>query len=141
MTRLDRIVVTAALGMIAVGAFSCGDDDIAGLSSDEGLVTVSLAGPGHNDGAVLVTISGPGFLDARAANSSYRVYWRLTSATELRVIVLGSVSDGPLFTVRVPDPARVSRYRGTVLQVADRYNAMRESVSDYDVTITAAQGG
>jgi hypothetical protein len=134
-------MLTAAVGVIVAGALACGDEtDIGGPSSNEGPVTVSLATPNLSDGAVLISITGPGLLEARPANSTYRVYWRLASASEMRVLVLGNIAEGPLCTVRVPDARSASGYSGSILQVADRANELRTSTDDYSLTVESAAG-
>ncbi|UCG88748.1 MAG: hypothetical protein JSW71_09510 [Gemmatimonadota bacterium] len=141
MRHVERWMLTAALGVIVAGALACSDEaDIGGPSSGEGPVTVSLTTPHASDGALLVAVTGPGPLEARPANSTYRVYWRLASAAEMRVLVLGNITEGPVFTVRVPDPRNAAAYSSTVLQVADRDNELRTSTEDYSLTVTSAAG-
>ncbi len=141
MKRAELWIMTAALGVIVAAAPACSDDtDSTGPASDEGPVTVSLTTPHVSEGALLVAVTGPGLLEARPANSTYRVYWRLASASEMRVLVLGNITGGPVFTVRVPDPRNASAYSGTVLQVAARNNELRASTHDYSLTVASATG-
>ena len=133
--RLDRTCMTAVVAVGVVLAAGCGD----GTDPPQpGLATVSLTTPNSDDGAVLVRVTGQGLSSAQASSSSYLVYWRLVSETELHVAVFGSVSAGPMFTVQVSDVRQLSAYTGTVEQVADRNDALRSSLSGYGVTVSSA---
>lgn len=131
-TRLSlRSALTVAV--LALAAAACGDS----TSSTPRTLTVSLASA-TTDGAVLLTLSGPELPAPQPANPSYRVFWRLASSGEMRVMVFGALAEGPLFTMVVPG-GRASDYAGSVLQVADRSDALRSSVSGYQIAISAAE--
>ena len=135
MNRTRSLWVGALVAVAAVG-ISCRDTI---EPPREGPVTVSLATPRADDGAVLITVTGPGVGTLAPANSSYTIFWRLVSTTELRAIVLGNVVAGPLFTMRVPDIGNVSGYAGTVTQVANRTDELQEDRAGYGVQIAAAE--
>jgi hypothetical protein len=100
---------------------------------------VSLTTPNADDGAVIVMISGPNLATIQPADSHYVVYSRLASAQEARVIVIGNLVAGPLFTVRFGAPHLISAYSGAVQQVATRGDSILSSTVGYRVTVSAAR--
>jgi hypothetical protein len=85
-----------------------------------------------------VTITGPGVSTVQAVNSSYLLYFRLASDGEMRVIVVGNLVAGPLFSVGVADVGNLGDYVVTVTDVATRADAARASLAGYGVTLTTA---
>jgi hypothetical protein len=98
-----------------------------------GTIVVELASPHGDDGALSLTLTGPGVSGIQTANSSYRAYWRLVSDGEARVILVGSIAPGPLFTVSVGDVNDLGAYRATLAEVANRDGVLRETAG-YAVT-------
>lgn len=136
MTRTPFLVLTVCSLAAAIGMGACGDGP---SGPTPGTATVSLTSPA-TDGGMLLTLTGSGLTEPKAANPSFTVYWRLVSATELRVAVFGAITAGPLFTVDVLDVSSVGAYQGTVLQVADRSDQLRTDLSAYSLTATASAG-
>lgn len=140
MTR-TRFLVMALLTAAAVG---CADKATApgnpppAPPPPPGSAIVSLVTPNTDDGAVAVTLHGPGFSNLATASSGYLFYSRLASDTLARVIVLGNVSAGPIFTFKTASGAALSAYTVSVDQVANRADAMRATLTNYSLTITAA---
>lgn len=137
MTRrtLFRSALPAAALILAIGA--CSDDNGAGVPVP-GTLTVSLTSPA-TDGAILLTLTGPQLTTPQSANPSFKLYWRLVSSTEMRVMVFGTLATGPLLSVSIPDIAHAAGYKGTVLQVADRDDALRNGLSGYGITVSTGQ--
>lgn len=135
MRRTSRAIMIVAAGGLVIAALAC--DCPTGVCG-AGPATVSLVTPNTGDRAILVTITGPGLENIKRANSSHSVHWRLISAQEARVVVFGNLTDGPVFTINVPDREDLSGYSATVLQVADRNNRLRESTAEYEIRISAA---
>jgi hypothetical protein len=102
-----------------------------------GTATVSLVTPNADDGAVLVTLTGPGLANAQSASSSYHVYWRAVSPSEVRAIVVGDLSAGAVLTVSIDDVSKVGQYGGTVVEAASRNDVVRTSVAGYGVKFAA----
>lgn len=102
-----------------------------------GTATVSLVTPNGDDGAVQLTLTGPGLANAQSASSSYNVYWRAVSPTEVRAIVVGNLSAGAVLTVSIDDVGKVGQYGGTVVEAASRNDVVRPSVAGYGVTFAA----
>lgn len=126
---IGAIVVAALAGLPA-----CGDDATAPPTS--GTATVSFVTPSTDDGALLLSITGPGIRDAQSASFNYRAYWRVVSATELRLIVVGDLASGVVATVTVNDLGRIGEYQARVLEVASRTDVVRASTAGYGVTLT-----
>ena len=99
---------------------------------------VSLMTPNANDGAVIITLSGPDLGTIQPADSHYVVYSRLANSQEMRIIVLGDLVAGPVFSVRLSAPHAMSAYAGTVQQVATRSDSILSGTAGYGVTISPA---
>jgi hypothetical protein len=96
---------------------------------------VSLSQVAADDAGLSFTITGTGIVGARAAASGYAVYWRLVSANELRVIVLGRLAAGPLVSIEVADLNQLTNFQSTVVEVADQRGAPREQLGAYRVSV------
>ena len=123
----------AAIAIVALAGLA---DCKGAASPTPGTVTVSFHTPTTDDGAVLFMLTGPGVREAQAASSTYKVYWRVVSATEVRFLVVGNLSSGVVATVTIDDLAKVGEYAGTLLEVASRTDALRSSVSGYSISIS-----
>ena len=143
MTR-TRFLVMALITAAAVG---CADKATAPTNpppssppppAPPGSAIVALVTPNSDDGAVAVTLHGPGISNLATASSGYLFYSRLASDTVARVIVLGNVSAGPIFTFKIAGGAGVSAYTVSIDEVANRADAVRSSLTNYSLTITAA---
>jgi len=123
----------AAIAIVALaGLADCKGD----ASPTPGTVTVSFHTPTTDDGAVLFMLTGPGVREAQAASSTYKVYWRVVSATEVRFLVVGNLTSGVVATVTIDDLSKVGQYAGSLLEVASRTDAVRSSVSGYSISIS-----
>jgi hypothetical protein len=71
----------------------------------------------------------------RSASSDYLVYWRLVGPEEARVLVLGDITTGPLFTVDLNAANRLGEYGASIDQVATRTDALRSGVSGYELEL------
>lgn len=131
MRRTIRTV--ASVGLVL---FLAGCEDGSGPDRP-GTAVVSLVTPNNNDGAVAVTLRGVAFSDVAAASSAYRVYWLLASADEVRVIVVGNIIAGPLFTVQLSDIGRIDDVEAAVTDAATRTDAARDNLTGYGVTLGA----
>jgi len=127
---------TFSAALVAIALVSLANCKAEPAGPAAGTLVVSLAGPNTDDGAALFTLTGPGIRDAQSANSAYRVYWRLVSATELRLLVVGNLSSGIVATVSVDDRSQLSQYAGSVLEVASRDDVVRQSISGYRITVS-----
>jgi hypothetical protein len=99
---------------------------------------VSLTTPNGDDGAVSVTLTGPGLTTLQVSSSSTLFFSRAVSDSEARVIAVGNLAAGPLFTFKVAAGHQLSAYSATVVQVATRSDSLRSNTSGYKLAITAA---
>ena len=102
-----------------------------------GSAVVSLTTPNSNDGALVLTLKGPGLTTMQASSSSNLFYSRAVSDSEARVILVGDLSAGPMFTFKVADGKQLSAYTATIGEVATRDDALRTSVTGYTLLISA----
>jgi hypothetical protein len=129
--KSEKLVALAAVAAVSL-ALGCGGEDPP-LPPVPGNIAVSFVDPNGTDGAILFTITGPGMTNLVAAGSSLRMFTRLVAPRELRVIVVGNLGNGPLFTMDVPNTNDVSGFTATVTQVADRNDELRGSVAGYSL--------
>lgn len=135
MIRKD--ILLAAVVAVAGLAMGCGGEEV--LLPVPGNIAVSFFTPNSTDGAVLFTVTGPELIDFAPANSSARMFTRLVAPREMRVIVIGNLGNGPLFTMRVPNTNDISGFSATVAQVADLNDDLRGSVADYRIDFPLPQ--
>jgi hypothetical protein len=142
MIKLRGVLV--ALTVIAAG-IGCGDKATAPNPPPPpppppppGSAVVSLATPNADDGAVIVTLQGPGLSTIQSSATAYVLYARVASAQEARVILVGDLAAGPLFTFKLGAGQAVSAYTASVQQVATRGDALRTSTTGYQLTVAAA---
>ncbi|HSU14775.1 hypothetical protein [Longimicrobium sp.] len=126
----------AALLVAAALLSACGGGDGTGSAAPgPGVLTVTLDNPNAGDRALVLTLSGPAAVtDVQPAVATNVVYTR-TQGTTTRVAVFGTIADGALLQVSVPDAGRAGEYSATVQEAADAGNAARGSVSGYSATV------
>ena len=96
-----------------------------------GLVGVSVASPNSDDGAMLFSVTGT-FQSIQAA-TAYQVLSYAPTTTVTKVMVVGPIVSGPVFSLNVADkslPVAV-----TMDQVAARGSYVLRTPSGYRVTI------
>jgi hypothetical protein len=130
MTPMRWTRIGLSLAILGVG-LACGGGS---TGPKAGTATVSLVTPNADDGAVLVTLTGPGLANLQSGNSAYHVYSRVVSAGEVRAIVVGDLTAGPLVNVTVDDVGKIAQYRGTVTDASARSDDARASLAGYGVT-------
>jgi hypothetical protein len=102
-----------------------------------GIVVISLSTTNVDDGAALISVTGPGLSAVQSASGSTEIEWRLASPNEIRAIVMGDLVTGPILTAQAADLRRLSEYRGTVEEVADRDGVLRAGLAGYAVTVVS----
>jgi hypothetical protein len=128
--------ILAMVALLSVGA-ACSDEP-TGTPVDPpgaGMLVLYLTTPHADDGVVMFELTGPAIDGATAANGSLRLFTR-RAGDVLVGVVLGAVSDGPVVTLQVPDVGTAGDYRARVLEVADRQDALRASLTGYAITVT-----
>jgi hypothetical protein len=132
-----------AMHRCAIGAAGCallllttGCSDSSGTPPDDnGPVRVALATPSADDGALLITITGPGLTAIEPASPSYAVFWSAVNENETRVIVVGDIVDGPIFTATAPEGVAASEFAAGVMEIASRTDALRASLAGYSLSV------
>lgn len=124
-----RVIALVALTVLP----ACGSETAPPTS---GTATVSFVTPNADDGAVLVALTGPGVRDAQSSSFAYKAYWRVVSANELRLLIVGNLAAGVVATVTVDDLTKLGQYHATVLEVASRADVVRSSTAGYGFTLT-----
>jgi hypothetical protein len=133
MNAIRRVTYGAVAGALLLGTSACGDS--GDPSGDGGPVRVSLATPSADDGALVITVTGPALSAVRPASSSYSVFWRVVNDQETRVIVVGNIVDGGLFTATPPDGVAASELTAAVMEVASRTDVLRPNVEGYSLSV------
>ena len=130
MTRSRWIFVMVTA--LSVGA-ACSDDP-TGSGARAGTVILRLTTPHADDGAMTFEVSGPPIDSATAADASLRLFTRRSNSTTIVGVVVGAVTNGDVVALQVPDVGAASGYTARVLEVADRENVLRASVTGYALT-------
>ncbi len=120
-------VVLCALGLVA----GCGTKQPVGPVAGE--LVVTLTSPGAADGAVLLRLVGP--VDEVKAERGYLVESAALSDGITRIVVVGTITTGPVARISIPDMSQASQYFGLVEQVADRGSYALLSVAGYSVSV------
>ncbi len=135
--RSTRIPVAIALCALLATSLACGDDDNGSTGPPDpvpGTLTLTLGTPHLDDGALLLRLEGPDM--TQVGLSAPDLYLRfLEDQTGVTAVLVGDVSEGDLLTFHVPDVNRVSSYSATMLEAANRSNAVRVSLAEYTLTV------
>ena len=109
---------------------------LAGCGDPTGtdVVAVHLATPSADDGAVALTIIGTGFAEVTPARPDYYVLVRQETPDTLKVMIFGTITDGPLLLLAVDRTRHIQVFSATVTDVARRDNSERDGIAGYDVT-------
>jgi len=125
--------VLALVAALSLGA-ACSDYSTGG-DGRAGALTVRLTTPHVDDGAVMFEVTGPPIDSVMAVNASLRLFTRRAGGATIVGVVVGVVANGTVVTLHVPDVYAAARYTATVLEVADRQDALRTSLAGYALTV------
>jgi len=135
--RNTRIPVAIVLCALLSTSVSCGDDDNGSTGPPDpvpGMLTLSLGTLHLDDGALVLRLQGEDITQvALAAPGLYLRF--LEDQTGVTAVFVGDVVSGDLLTFHVPDVNSAASYAGTVLEAADRSNALRGSLAEYTLTV------
>jgi hypothetical protein len=93
-----------------------------------GWLTLQLASPRNDDGAVQFSVSGPGIDSVKIVG--YDGFATITDGTA-NLLVAGSVGNGDVARIFVPNVAYTSQYRATVAAAAARSTYALQSIDTY----------
>ena len=132
-TGVARYVLAMLLS--ATMAWSCTDDSTGPVAAepDPGFLTVELTVPPANrDIGVLLQLEGPAIEALRAPGLDL---YESTAPGQHRIVVAGSIRQGPLLQFQVPDRGQRSLYRVHLLQVTGEDYGLRDA-GKYRAAIT-----
>mgnify|MGYP003575896336 CR=1 FL=1 len=125
--------MVSVLAVLAVAA--CTDDSGVGMPPHPGTLTARLITPHDDDGAFTFELTGPTVESPTAADGSLRLFVRRVDASTVRGAVIGTLTDGAVVTLHIPDVGAAADYSARVLEVADRGNALRSSLAGYALVL------
>lgn len=123
---------------LALGLFGSGCNDAAVAPPVPGEVWVVLSTAHSDDGAIVFTLAGPGIGDLEPASTDHVLYLRRVSADEVRVLVVGNLTNGVVLRAGVADVNDLTAYAARLAEVATRDDQVRESIGDYALQIATA---
>lgn len=133
--RTRRLLTVLLLSGASAGvAAGCGDDD-GPTGPVPGTVQVSLVTPNVDDGAVLFSVTGGEIGEPTSANAAHVFFFRRQASSSVTVAIVGDLTDGPLLEFDVPDVGDIGLYTATLLEVSDRTNRLRATLTDYDLPL------
>lgn len=137
---MNRIRVVT-LAIVAAAAVGCkdegGDRPPVGPGSNPTSLVVTLTTPNGDDGALMFTVRGPEMLAVTSASSSYLVFSNLAVQGQARVIAVGDLRPGAVFTIAVTGAHEPADYTVSLEQVATRADALRSNLAGYKATVSA----
>ena len=131
--RRFRYLALAALTLLVA---NCSSSSGNGSGPVPGFLTLTLSTPNANDGAVLLKVQG-GAIDsvvggAMVASGSYVI-----NPTFTRVVAAGTIVDGIIARIHVPDVGLAASYSATVEQASIRTAPFtQQNLSGYSIAIT-----
>lgn len=125
-------VVLAAITIACSGDANTGGTEPVS-TINPGFVNVTLATPNSNDGALLLTLSG-GTMDSLTASAG-TIFFASTGTNTFRVMVAGTIGDGPVVRFWMPDRRNVSQYVATLEQAAVRSTYEQQDIGGYSLSI------
>ena len=125
-----RLSIAAAIVLVAA---ACSTDPVGEEPPPTVALLLRLNSPHTDDGALLFTLTGPAIDSATTTNAALRLFTSRVSDTTLVGALVGPVESGAVVTLHgAGEPAR---YLARVLEVADRRNFLRESLTGYALTV------
>jgi hypothetical protein len=103
-------------------------------SPTPGLLKVNLTTPnGGADGAILLTVTGPEVLRSATPKAGLRLF-NQSLATTNHFAVTGTLVNGTILTIEVPDIAKANNYAATIQQVAASNYQLR-ALAGYSLSV------
>ncbi len=123
------------LGAVIVGLLTaCGGKDTPDpIKPVAGDLTVAYNGPSQTDGALLLVVTG--VIAEVKTVGSYQVASAPLGPTSTRVVVVGALTAGDIFKIRVSDVNTVATYSARVDEAADRATFALNDPAGYSVIV------
>lgn len=116
-----------------IGAACTGDSTSGPIES--GTLILELSTPHTDDGAVLFELSGPTIDTVVAVNASLRLFTRRAGDATMVGAVVGPVANGAIAILRVSNTGAASAYSARIVEVADRQNTLRGTLTGYALRV------
>ena len=131
MIRTRWILALVAALFVSV---SCSDQPTS-AGSEPGTLVIRLTTPHGDDGALTFQVNGPS-LESASVNGSLQLFTLRVNDSTLVGAVIGTLANGAIITLHVPDESVAAAYTATLREVADREDALRASLAGYALTVT-----
>jgi hypothetical protein len=131
MTRARWIFAMVAALFVSV---ACSDESTS-AGAGAGTLVLRLTTPHADDGAMTFEVIGPPIDSAVAVNASLRLFTRRVNGSTVVGAVVGDLINGAVVTLHVPDVRAAAGYTATLIEVADRQDALRASLAGYALTV------
>jgi hypothetical protein len=126
--------IHATVAAVSVGA-ACANDS-TGNAAQAGTLRLRLTSPHDDDGAMVFEVAGPPIDSATAGNTSLQLFTQRVDGTTMVGAVVGALGNGVVVTLHVPDVTAVAGYRARVIEVANKKDALRDSLTGYALSVT-----
>ncbi len=136
MASNHRRLAPLALGLAlltACGATAPTAPTPAPPAPQAGWLTIQLDTPNADDGAIQLAVYGPAAEEAEAV-AAYNGMARVVGTTTY-LVVTGSLGDGAVARIRVPDVSKATQYSATLQAVAVRGTYALRSTAGYQLAI------
>lgn len=124
--------LAAALGLALIAGCSSGGNETS--APVPGTLTLTMSTVNSGDGALQIQVSG-GPIDTVEAQAGYVGYPYRVSTSSMRIIVAGTLVNGPVASIHVPDVHKASSYVATVTRGADNSTYLLRSGASYQITV------
>ncbi len=135
---MSRQIRNGLAFLLTLAVSSCaneqgGPTEPEGPATAAGTLSIRLSTPNANDGGVMFTISG-GTINS-VSSSSYTIFTAQPGTSIRKVVVVGSVTNGVLVTIGVPDVSLAGEYTAVLEQVAARDTYAQQDLSGYTLQV------
>ena len=124
----------ALAAVFALGLAACGGDNGGQTATHPGDLLVSYYQGGAEPGGLLLTIAGGPVSDVKAVGGQ-QVSFSSPFAGTTKVVVLGTLTNGDLLRITVPDVSQATSYTARVDQAADKATFALLEPGRYTLTV------
>lgn len=134
---MNRRAFGISIMVVASSLAACDDNEAGTLNLPEisppGWLDVRLTGASGNSEALLFEVVG-GPTDS-IVSGKHRVFTNAQTPDQLRVLLVGNLSNDVVAKIWVPNPSALDRYQIVLEQVAEGQEYQQESVSSYSLNL------